>query len=88
MSRVTLTISLCFQERNVVQYKTFNISDDDTAVNLCRYLSTYTYGGLPVYLSDGQKKIEDNEIVKSFKGENVMCVPVKPIRRKIEMSPL
>ncbi len=74
MSQVTFTITICF--RDEMHDKTIVVSENDTAFVLTQYLSKYAYGGLPVYLTGGRKKIKDDAVVKSFKGEKLQCLPV------------
>ena len=74
MAQVTFTITVCFG--NEMRDRTILISENDTASKLTRYLSKYMYGGLPVYLTNGREKIRDDELIKSFKEENLQCLPV------------
>ena len=74
MSQVTFTITICF--RDETHDKTIVASENDTAFTLTQYFSKYAYGGLPVYLIAGRKKVKDSEVVKSFKEEKLSCLPV------------
>jgi hypothetical protein len=74
MAQVTFTITVCFHDE--MHDRTIVILEDDTASKLTRYLSKYMYGGLPVYLTNGKKKIRDDDPIKSFKEEKLQCLPV------------
>jgi hypothetical protein len=75
MTQVTLTISLRFREE--IYDKLMTLSEDTTASMLTEYLSKYAYGGLPVYLTDGNRRLKGKEVLGPLRGEKLQCLPSK-----------
>ena len=75
MVQVTFTISLRFREE--IYDKLMMLSEDTTASMLTEYLSKYVYGGLPVYLTDGRRRLKGKEVLGPLKGEKLQCLPSK-----------
>ncbi len=75
MNQVTVTISLRY--RDEIHDKPMVLPKNTTASMLTAHLSKYAYGGLPVYLTDGSRKIKDKEKLGLFRGEKLQCLPSK-----------